>query len=270
MSGPTLNDWLRAQDDETLAAVLRARPDLATPRPSDTAVLATRAGTRASVARATEGLDTRTLIVLDALLDAGADRRPVALADVDSDVDPKHVRAAVDTLRLLALAWGDDDALALVPAAREAGGLSPSNLGRLSEALVGVDLRPLLAEIGDDERKLLNTLAQGSPLGRTKDAARVVPLHDAVTPVQRLLARGLLMVRDPETVELPRQVNLALRGDSGVPPLTEPALRTSARRTATVDATAAGESMEVLRHMEILLLLWSDEPAAVLKSGGLG
>ncbi|WP_436493476.1 helicase-associated domain-containing protein [Actinokineospora sp. HUAS TT18] len=260
MSSTTLTDWLRARDDEALVAMLRARPDLATPRPADTAVLATRAGTRASVARATEGLDTFTLAVLDALLAAGADKAPVPVGSVDLG---DRTGQAIETLRGLLLAWGDDE-ISLVPAAREAGG---PGLGRSAPALADADVPALLAEIGDDERKVLTTLAHGQPVGRTKDAAEVLPLDQARTPVQRLLARGLLLRVDAETVELPREVGLALRpgGD-----LTEPPLRLSVHKVSTVDATAAGEALEVLRHMETLLRLWSDEPAQSLKSGGLG
>ena len=80
MSGITLADWLRAQDDAALVALLRARPDLATPPPADMSVLATRVGTRASIARACEDLDTFTLAVLEALVVQGADAAPVSLA----------------------------------------------------------------------------------------------------------------------------------------------------------------------------------------------
>jgi hypothetical protein len=53
----SLAEALRARDDASLAALLRARPDLITPVPTDLTQLATRAGTRASVVRALERLD---------------------------------------------------------------------------------------------------------------------------------------------------------------------------------------------------------------------
>ena len=273
--GPTLIDWLRAQDDHTLAALLVARPDLATPPPPDTTVLAARAATRASVTRAAEGLDTFTLAVLDALVVADADKAPVPVSRVTEIVGPDatetRVRDALDVLVRLALAWGTDE-ISVVPAAREAGGLFPAGLGRLSPGLDGVDLAPLLAELSEAERRMVTTLAHGSPLGRTKDADVVVPLDQARTPVQRLLAMGLLLRRDAETVELPRQVALAIRGDSplGTVKLDEPALNTRQQRAATVDGTGAGEALEFLRRAETLVKLWSTEPPPVLKSGGLG
>ncbi|MDQ3786487.1 MAG: DNA-binding protein, partial [Actinomycetota bacterium] len=275
MPGLTLNDWLRAQDDATLAALLSARPDLATPPPPDSVVLAARAATRASVTRAAEGLDTFTLAVLDALVVADADKAPVTEERVREivgrDVDPERVREALDTLVRLALAWGTDE-LSVAPAAREAGGMFPAGLGRPSPALDGVDIAGMLADLPEAERRLLNTLAHGSPLGRTKDAGVDVSLDEATTPVQRLLAMGLLLRRDAETVELPRQVALAIRGDSplGTVKLDEPAPATKQHKASTVDATAAGEALEFLRRTETLIRLWSTEPAAVLKAGGLG
>ncbi|HEX6356119.1 helicase-associated domain-containing protein [Actinophytocola sp.] len=275
MPGPTLIDWLRAQDDHTLAALLVARPDLATPPPPDSTVLAARAATRASVTRAAEGLDTFTLAVLDALLLADADKAPVPASRVIEIVGPDsseaRVRDALDTLVRLALAWGAEE-ISVVPAAREAGGLFPAGLGRSSSGLDGVDLPALLAGLTEAERRMLTTLAHGSPLGRTKDAGVLVPLSEARTPVQRLLAMGLLLRRDAETVELPRQVALAIRGDSplGTVKLDEPALSVKQHKVAVVDGTGAGEALEFLRRAETLVKLWSAEPVPVLKSGGLG
>ncbi|MPZ80141.1 MAG: DNA-binding protein [Actinophytocola sp.] len=279
MPAVPLTEWLRGQDDQLLADLLRARPDLATPPPADVAVLAARTGSRASVTRAAEGLDTFTLAVLDALVVAGADSSPVPVdavtALVGPGADPSRVRAAVEQLVRLALAWGTAD-ISVAPAAREASGLYPAGLGQPSDALAGVDIPALLDELTEADRRLLTTLAHGSPVGRTKDpvvsSGVVVPLERARTPVQRMLAMGLLLRRDAETVELPRQVGLALRGDSplGTVRLDEPALRTSRHPSSTVDATGAGEVLELLRRTESLLESWGKDPATVLKAGGLG
>jgi hypothetical protein len=276
VSGFTLTEWLRDRDDAALARLLTARPDLATPVPADTTVLATRAGSRASVARATEGLDTFTLAVLDALLLCDADTRTVSVDEiagmVGTKVPRKRVREAVTTLVDLALAWGPDDALSVSSAAREAAGLFPGGLGKRAPGLDDVDLPAVLSGLDESERKVLTALADGQPTGRTKDADALVSLEHARTPVQRLLARGLLIRRDSETVELPRQVGLALRGSQPMGQIRHnpPPVQTSAHNLSIVDATGAGEAMELVRHTEALISLWSAEPPPVLRSGGLG
>ncbi|MBW4718966.1 helicase-associated domain-containing protein [Saccharothrix obliqua] len=267
MSGTTLAEWLRAQDDTALVALLRARPDLATPPPADTVVLATRVGSRASVARACEDLDTLALTVLEALLVLDADQRPARFADLAAlfDVD---VRPAVDLLRARALVWGDDEAMSTPPATRDAVHPFPCGLGRSVPALAGADL----ADLGDDERRVLDALAAGPPIGQTKDAAHVVSLANARTPIQKLLARGLLVRRDAHTVELPREIGLVVRGDRplGDVHATEPPLATTDRDPLTVDSTGGGAALELSRHVEGLLAAWSEEPPAVLRSGGVG
>ncbi|MYX42306.1 DNA-binding protein, partial [Streptomyces sp. SID89] len=67
----SLAEALRQRDDASLAALLRARPDLITPVPTDLTQLATRAGTRASVVRALERLDRFALQTAEALAVAG-------------------------------------------------------------------------------------------------------------------------------------------------------------------------------------------------------
>jgi hypothetical protein len=267
MPATSLADWLRSASDDELAALLLARRDLATPPPSDSTILATRAGTAGSIARAIEDLDTCTLAVLDALLVADADTEAVPVTSITNLIgaDPGP---ALDRLRGRAVAWGADDAIRVVPVAREIVGPFPAGLGASVPSLADVDLSDLSA----DERAVLAALASGSPIGRSRDAAVELTLDEAKTPVQRLLARGLLLRRDKDTVELPQQVAIVLRGGRTCAPgaLYEPDLLTNPHQQSTVDETAAGEAAEFLRQLESMLTLWSGQPPPVLKSGGLG
>lgn len=269
MPALALADWLRTLSDERLASLLRARRDLATPPPSDSSVLATRASTPGSIARACEQLDSATLSTYEALVVLDADTEPVTRARLDSLLGG---RPALDRLFELALAWDDPDSgeIQVPPGARETFGPFPAGLGASVPALAGTDVDTL--GLGDDEHALLRTLAAGPPIGRTKDAAADVPFERAETPVQKLLARGLLIRRDSGTVELPRELGIALRGGTihSQDALTEPELPVHPHEQSTVDETAAGEAMELLRHTEALLRSWSDTPSPVLKAGGLG
>lgn len=116
----TLAEALRARDDESLAGLLRARPDLLTPVPGDITQLATRAGTRASVVRALEHLDRFALQTAEALAVA-PDPAPydilLGLLTGDGRDDGEHrddagaaivaaLPGALATLREQALVWG--------------------------------------------------------------------------------------------------------------------------------------------------------------------
>jgi Helicase conserved C-terminal domain len=276
MPSTELADWLLSQDDESLTALLRARPDLAVPAPADSTVLANRAGIPASVARACEDLDRFTLAVLSALVIADADVTPVRRQDMAQllglDVTAGRIQRALDALRCRMLVWGEDEALTVVPAARQVLGPYPAGLGRPMAELAGVDLDAVLADLAEDELGVLRALTAGSPIGTSRDAAEVAPLTRARTPVQRLLARRLLRRIDACTVELPAQVGLALRGDQplGALELDEPALPTQPCDPSLVDSTAAGAVLDLLRHIERLLAGWSTDPPPVLRSGGLG
>lgn len=264
-----LVDWLRERDDTALAALLARRPDLAVPPPPDLTVLATRAAVRASVVRACDDLDTVTLAVLEALVVAEADGEPVELAELrrllGPDVPAAVVRTALDALRERALAWGPDDALRVVPAAREAVPRYPGGLGRPASGPAGSSALPgLLAEVDDEEGRVLRALAAGPPIGRSR--------AEPGGPVGRLLAKGLLLRVDAETVELPRQVALALRGERPLGPLavTPPDLAPRERGTDVVDGTAADAALRLLRQVEALVARWGEAPPPALRSGGLG
>lgn len=306
-SGPrTLAEDLRGRDDDALAALLRARPDLTTPVPVDLTQLATRATTRASVARALERLDRFTLQVLDAAVVLPDGFGYAALRDLIGDVP--ELPGAVETLRVRALLWGPDDALRVVRTVRDLAGAAPAGFGpplavalgstgpaRLQELLADLGLAPtadavaairaigalfadrkamaaLLGEAPPAAVEVLEKLVWGPPTGSVRGAERPVRAADANSPVEWLLARALLVPAGPQTVVLPRELGLALRGGRVHRDLepTPPEVGATARDPQAVDAAAAGAAFTAVRQVEELLEMWSTGGPAVLRAGGLG
>lgn len=99
----SLADQLRAWPDARLAQLLRARPDLAGPPPQDSAQLASRAATRASLLRALDRLTHLDLAVLHAMVAAAPVPRDAAATLVAGP--EAAVAAAVARLEDLALVW---------------------------------------------------------------------------------------------------------------------------------------------------------------------
>ncbi|TDD65653.1 hypothetical protein E1293_40045 [Actinomadura darangshiensis] len=302
----TYADWLRARGDGELRALLSARPELLAPVPADLTALAARAATPAAVSRALDRLDRFTLAILEALLVLPAPAGPDALATA-LGATPGQAAGALGTLRRFGLAWGDETP-ATAPGVRQAlphaAGLGPPIqevfasypaerltdlvtdlageaprgfadsarlLGRLAELLS--DPAALIGDAGPEARAALDQLAWGPPVGRVADARRPVRIDTAATPIERLLARGLLAAEDDRTVTLPREIALHLRGGllfrdvpAEPPPLTPAA---EPRREDVVVRTAAGEAASAVRLTEELLERWGLDPPPVLRSGGL-
>ncbi|MFK4112291.1 helicase-associated domain-containing protein [Streptomyces sp. NPDC002176] len=246
----SLAEALRARDDASLAALLRDRPDLIAPVPTDLTQLATRAGTRASVLRALEHLDRFTLQTAQALAvapdPATYDTLHELLAGDDGDpaVD-EALPGAVAALRRQALIWGDDDRLHLVRTAREllapspqhpsptglgptvreaTSGMSPGrvqqivNTAGLPSTHDPVSAVTALTGLFAD-RKRMDALLAGAPEAAREVLTRLMwgPPYgqvtaDPATHLRWLLDRGLLLPTAPGTVVLPREVALHLRG----------------------------------------------------------
>ncbi|MCF0076586.1 helicase C-terminal domain-containing protein [Streptomyces lomondensis] len=245
----SLAEALRARGDAALGALLRSRPDLITPVPTDLTQLATRAGTRASVVRALERLDRFTLQTAEALAVAADPATYGELLGLTAgdDADPAVTAAlphALDVLREQALVWGGDDRLRLVRTARELLAPSPQHpsptgLGpTVQEATAGMSpgrIQEIVAAAGlpsthdsvsavasltglfTDRKRMAALLAQ-APADSLEVLERLVwgPPYGQVTadPAPRLrwlLDRGLLLPTAPGTVVLPREVALHLR-----------------------------------------------------------
>jgi hypothetical protein len=265
----TLAAWLRTRSDEQIGALLVARPDIARPAPSDVVALASRLAVPVSVDRALDELDAATLQVLDVVLLEATDGVPAAdLATSLPEVPADIVAAAIETLTTRALLWGTDTLRAPDPVRRAV--RHPAGLGRPASELrlqLPRDLRVALAELSPEEREVLDRLAGGRPVGHLPDG----PADGARTPARRLLQRGLLARIDALNVELPREMGLLLRGNTPYgPPRLRPEPATVARPVATLERQAAGAALESVGRIGELLTLLEEEPAGLLRSGGVG
>ncbi|MEV4170627.1 helicase C-terminal domain-containing protein [Nonomuraea sp. NPDC049709] len=232
-----------------------------------------------------------------------------ALATGDQDdppatggADPEPaLSTALDRLCDLALVYGPDDALELGPGVRKvlddpaglgpravdafrhhapeqldemADDVAPGTAGTGKERLAAALAAPaaLVESVSPEARGALDQLVWGPPTGRVPNARREVSVATARSPIEELLARGLLAATGEESVTLPREVGLFLRGGRvhrdllAVPP----PLHGAARDRALADRTAAGQAFSFVRSVEELCERWSIEPPGVLRTGGLG
>jgi hypothetical protein len=225
----TFADQLRSLSDEALGALIQLRPDLVVPVPSDISALAVRAQSRGSVARCLDALDEFTLAVLDA---ARLSRAPeTALTSVEAilalatGAAPED-RVAVDRLRARFLLHGPEDALQVIGAVDEVTSPYPAGLGRPADYLDAqaaalcadrAKLRRTVLAAPPAARAVLDRLAAGPPIGALNGSTAAEPVrwlveNHVLVPVSEA---GRAPRADGELVELPREVGLLLRRDTG-------------------------------------------------------
>ncbi|MFD1717465.1 helicase-associated domain-containing protein [Georgenia deserti] len=261
---------LDRRDDASLAALLEARPDLATPAPSSLTSLAARAASRPSVERALAGLNAVELAVAETV---------TALAPLDR-ADREAVSRAVGLDAGPALARLEDLALT-VDAAPLAGlpealGPHPAGLGpTLAELDASFEqdgppaptdaesLRAVLDGAPSTAVRTLEALTWGPPVGTT---AQHVP-----EGADWLLTHGVLRRLSPTQLVLPREVGLAARdGRTWREPPRPPEPDYRSVPATVVDAEGARAGEEVVRLVGALLATWREEPAKILRAGGVG
>jgi hypothetical protein len=258
----TLADQLRRWPDERLATLLEARPDLATPAPSDSAQLSGRAVVRTSVARALDLLDRLGLAVLSAVVQeapTGSERiRQVVHADGTS------VDGALDRLYGLALVWGTPEVWRPVTIVADLLGVPA---GPAPGAIAG-----LLDELDAPAHAILDHLDHSDAAGTVSETRVPRSPEHASTPTEHLLARGLLAPRGDRHVVIPWNVQLHLRGGRSTrePVDAVPDFVDGERATESIERAAAGAAFEFTRRTEMLLEHWSTRPPAGLRSGGVG
>ena len=252
-------DYLRTLDDAALIAMFTHRPDLVTPVPPDVASLAIRASSAPSLARAVDGLNKWQLQVLEAcavLTEPFLDKELSAITEKSS-------------LFLLSgfiergLIYQDKDGYRLPNTLREVLGNEVAGLGPASMA-------PLKLKKLDDApasaKKVLDAMLWGPPRGAISD------IKKPSAGVQWLLDENFLIPFNQQTVVLPREVAIYLRGNKVHRELenSAPEVTGTSRNSKNVQLAAIANITTFLRWTEEVLNYWSQEPATALRSGGLG
>ncbi|WP_062346247.1 helicase C-terminal domain-containing protein [Herbidospora yilanensis] len=273
-------EWLRSRSDEQLRVLAMSRPELITPVPANVPGLAARAGTPSAVGRALDRLDGFTLAVAETLVVFPPDELPAAIhrATQDAPGTDEAIGRALATLTEMALIDGERR---LAPGVQEALD-PPAGLGQPAARVFRHDeraitladpraVRELIAQVGPQARAALDELAWGPSSGRVPNARREVSVETAQSPIEQLLARGLLGAIGDDTVTLPREVGLVLRDDRLHRDLSPaaPPLEGATRRADLAARTAAGQAFTFVRSVEELCEIWSVDPPGVLRTGGL-
>ena len=252
-------DYLRALDDAALISMFTHRPDLVTPVPPDIASLAVRASSAPSLARAVDALNKWQLQVLE------------VCAILDEPFTEKEVTALTEKSALFilpglierGLLYVDKDGMRTPTNLKEVlgneiAGLGPASMAKLK--LKKLDEAPAAA------KKVLEAMVWGPPRGTITD------IKKPSTGVAWLLEEGFLVPFNQQTVVLPREVAIYLRGNKVHRQLevSQPAITSSKRDERSVQLAAIANITTFLRWTEEVLNYWAQEPASALRSGGLG
>jgi hypothetical protein len=252
-------DYLRALDDAALISMFTHRPDLVTPVPPDVASLAVRASSAPSLARAVDALNKWQLQVLEvcAILD-----EPFSEKDVTA-LTEKSALFILPGLIERGLLYVDKDGMRTPTNLKEVlgneiAGLGPASMAKLK--LKKLDEAPAAA------KKVLEAMVWGPPRGTISD------IKKPSVGVAWLLEEGFLVPFNQQTVVLPREVAIYLRGNKVHRQLevTQPVVTGSKRDARSVQLAAIANITTFLRWTEEVLNYWAQEPASALRSGGLG
>ena len=252
-------DALRARSDAEIARLFAARPDLLSPVPTDLSALAARASSMPSILRARDALNKFEFDILTAA---------VSLVDPFTQLDllritDKSAKPVLAMLEERALVYADGEKFRVPTNVRTLIGENPAGLGPLSNQKINLDL---LAEAPKGAIELLNKMVWGPPRGQVADVKRANPT------IKWLLENNFLIAFDSQTLLLPREVAMHLRGGKVFKELqvSAPEVKGTSRKQKAVDLAAIANISTFIRWAEELAHNWSDEPPSALRSGGLG
>jgi hypothetical protein len=140
----------------------------------------------------------------------------------------------------------------------EIAGLGPASMSKLK--------LKKLDEVPAPSKKVLDAMVWGPPRGSITD------IKKPSAGVAWLLEEGFLIPFNQQTVVLPREVAIYLRGNTVHRDLetSQPSVTGSKRDMRNVQLAAIANITTFLRWTEEVLNFWAQEPATALRSGGLG
>ncbi|MEN9324956.1 MAG: hypothetical protein RL414_710, partial [Actinomycetota bacterium] len=262
MSGtptPSFAEELRKRDDQSIAALFSARPDLLSPVPSDFGALAARANSVPSLLRARDVLNKWEFDVLTAM---------VILQEPFSEIEVAQLTSkdSITIIRKLwekGFAYKDGEKYRIPTNVRTLLGEFPAGLGPWSTEKLNLKE---LKKAPEGALQLLQKMAWGPPRGQVADVKK------ANANVKWLLENRFLVAIDSQNVLMPREVGLHLRDGKlfqSLAPL-KPVLSGTKRGQKDVDQAAIANISTFIRWAEELAHNWSDEAPEALRSGGLG
>jgi len=252
-------DALRSRSDLEIERLFISRPDLLSPVPSDLSALAARASSMPSILRARDSLNKFEFDILTA---ATSLQDPFTQIELLRITD-KSAKKALATLEERALIYSDGDKYRIPTNVRTLIGETPAGLGPHTTKKINF---ALLDDAPSGAVELLTKMVWGPPRGQVADVQKANPT------IKWLLEHNFLIAFDSQTLLLPREVAMLLRGGKVFKELrlAAPDMVGLTRKQKAVDLAAIANISTFIRWAEELAHNWSDEPPSALRSGGLG
>ncbi len=255
----TFADELRARTDDALASIFKLRPDLVSPVPNDFSALAARATSTPSLVRALDSINMWHYQIIEA---ACALPEPFKKSEIVS-VTSEETAFALDHLWQMGLLYKEGNNYRTPTNLKMLIGDEPAGLGPI--AVKKFDFS-ILKEIPKASEEVLAKLTWGPPRGQIGN------IKKPGNAIGWLLDNGVLVALDSNTVALPRDVAIKLRGGKIHKEMVSKAPNLIGKEVVQkqIDLAAIANISTILRWCEELLHNLSDEPPMALRTGGLG
>ena len=255
----TFADELRARADDALASIFKLRPDLVSPVPNDFSALAARATSTPSLVRALDSINMWHYQIIEA---ACALPEPFKKSEIVS-VTSEETAFALDHLWQMGLLYKEGNNYRTPTNLKVLIGDEPAGLGPI--AVKKFDFS-ILKEIPKASEEVLAKLTWGPPRGQIGN------IKKPGNAIGWLLDNGVLVALDSNTVALPRDVAIKLRGGKIHKEMVSKAPNLIGKEVfqKQIDLAAIANISTILRWCEELLHNLSDEPPTALRTGGLG